>query len=682
MQDVVRAKVKRSYRRRRNSDTIGEEDVCVGIPFQWTPPVCDCEVRDLDELKSLQIEVSLFRRNLKKDNITRRRDVQVLQCKSEKLKELRQKFIVAKNNFNSQVHVLDVLNKAKRIVSDIEVRLEEGESILSSRVARLGQTEAASDSAESSDSSDSVNSAGVNFKMTEKFDLKTAASLLPVMDGSERVTKQLIDGIEMYDSMLDDNGKKLLTTYILKTRLSENIRNYLLTKKSPASLSVQLSRAKQYSKSVEEFGRSIEELLVDLTITQADGNRQALEILRQSNEKIAINAFANGLGNFELRTVIKARNYEKLSDAIRGATDEETPKSETSCQIHRLHKQNYNWNYNRGNHTFRGTTNNFRGPTNNFRGTTRNFRGSTSNFRGSANNFRGHDRRYTRDNSNRNQSAFRMNASAEREVERENSEMLSMNAVNFVRVNYRGKELKFLLDTGATVSVIFQNSIAQDEVIDQTRKIKIHGIAGSTVSQGSVQLLLSFNNVEMQQEFLLMREFECGMNGVIGADFFIKHDAIINYEKNEFSFWSNDRKIFIPIESQCEFYTEIPSRCEIIKYCYVENNDDYVVLPDEICEGVYIAGSIVCARDNLIPVKILNVRDVCSMTHRPSYTVFTKRNAWKRKLRWIRERPRLRNIEKEMGLIGSHLRERSRVNECIQVAPRSYSVHNRYSSSF
>ncbi|KAJ3660011.1 hypothetical protein Zmor_011669 [Zophobas morio] len=394
----------------------------------------------LDELKSLQIEVSLFRRNLKKDNITRRRDVQVLQCKSEKLKELRQKFIVAKNNFNSQVHVLDVLNKAKRIVSDIEVRLEEGESILSSRVARLGQTEAASDSAESSDSSDSVNSAGVNFKMTEKFDLKTAASLLPVMDGSERVTKQLIDGIEMYDSMLDDNGKKLLTTYILKTRLSESakirlkssyatnclliadIRNYLLTKKSPASLSVQLSRAKQYSKSVEEFGRSIEELLVDLTITQADGNRQALEILRQSNEKIAINAFANGLENFELRTVIKARNYEKLSDAIRGATDEETPKSETSCQIHRLHKQNYNWNYNRGNHTFRGTTNNFRGKANNFRGTTRNFRGSTSNFRGSANNFRGHDRRYTRDNSRRNQSAFRMNASAEREVERENSE--------------------------------------------------------------------------------------------------------------------------------------------------------------------------------------------------------------------------------------------------------------------
>ncbi|KAJ3646446.1 hypothetical protein Zmor_024034 [Zophobas morio] len=415
MQDVVRAKVKRSYRRRRNSDTIGEEDVCVGIPFQWTPPVCDCECSSVNDQ---------FRRTQKSTDRSK-----LIQKKLEE------------GQYHKTSGCADVLNKAKRIVSDIEVRLEEGESILSSRVARLGQTEEASDSAESSDSSDSVNSAGVNFKMTEKFDLKTAASLLPVMDGSERVTKQLIDGIEMYDSMLDDNGKKLLTTYILKTRLSESakirlkssyatnclliadIRNYLLTKKSPASLSVQLSRAKQYSKSVEEFGRSIEELLVDLTITQADGNRQALEILRQSNEKIAINAFANGLENFELRTVIKARNYEKLSDAIRGATDEETPKSETSCQIHRLHKQNYNWNYNRGNHTFRGTTNNFRGKANNFRGTTRNFRGSTSNFRGSANNFRGHDRRYTRDNSRRNQSAFRMNASAEREVERENSEI-------------------------------------------------------------------------------------------------------------------------------------------------------------------------------------------------------------------------------------------------------------------
>ena len=44
--------------------------------------------------------------------------------------------------------------------------------------------------------------------MTEKFDLRTAASLLAVMIDSEVVTRQLIDSIELYGTMLDDTNKK------------------------------------------------------------------------------------------------------------------------------------------------------------------------------------------------------------------------------------------------------------------------------------------------------------------------------------------------------------------------------------------------------------------------------------------------------------------------------------------
>ncbi|KAG5868608.1 hypothetical protein JTB14_037010 [Gonioctena quinquepunctata] len=53
--------------------------------------------------------------------------------------------------------------------------------------------------------------------MTETFYSKTSASLLPVMDGTENVTKQLTDSIEFHDALLDDAGKKLLSNYILKT---------------------------------------------------------------------------------------------------------------------------------------------------------------------------------------------------------------------------------------------------------------------------------------------------------------------------------------------------------------------------------------------------------------------------------------------------------------------------------
>nr|CAH7724571.1 unnamed protein product [Callosobruchus chinensis] len=43
----------------------------------------------------------------------------------------------------------------------------------------------------------------VNATMGENFDLRAAAGLLPIMDGTESVTKQLIDGIEIYDELLD-----------------------------------------------------------------------------------------------------------------------------------------------------------------------------------------------------------------------------------------------------------------------------------------------------------------------------------------------------------------------------------------------------------------------------------------------------------------------------------------------
>lgn len=196
--------------------------------------------------------------------------------------------------------------------------------------------------------------------MAEKFDLKTAAGLIPQMDGSESTTKQLIDAIGLYDSLLDNDGKKLLTNYILKLKLSESakirlkqtyasnqlliadLRSHFIATKSISALSVQLNNAKQHSLSIDQFGRSLEEMLVDLTLTQADGNEGHVNILRGVNEKIAINSFANGLNNPNLKTIIKARNYSSLNDAIRGAKDEELAVGNPKPIFH------INTHYNRG----------------------------------------------------------------------------------------------------------------------------------------------------------------------------------------------------------------------------------------------------------------------------------------------------------------------------------------------
>ncbi|KAG5884928.1 hypothetical protein JTB14_001886 [Gonioctena quinquepunctata] len=133
--------------------------------------------------------------------------------------------------------------------------------------------------------------------MTEKMDLRTAASLLPVMN----------------------------------------------------AVSFQMHNSKQRNCSIDDFGKSTEELLVDLTITQAEGNQNAIQVLRGVNEKIAINAFANGLQNSELRTITESRNYSKLSDAIQGSEDEEIP--EQNAKIFHMEGRK-NFRHNTGNNRF------------------------------------------------------------------------------------------------------------------------------------------------------------------------------------------------------------------------------------------------------------------------------------------------------------------------------------------
>lgn len=174
-----------------------------------------------------------------------------------------------------------------------------------------------------------------------KFDLKTAVNLIPVMDGSEDMTKRMIDSIDLYSSMIDATEQNLLINFVLKTRLTESaklrleksytscksliddIRKHLLTKKSSTALHSQLLKSSQGSRSIEEYGKSLEELFVQLTVSQADGDTSAYNVLKPLNEKLAVQRFADGLRNKNLSLILTARNYDTLKDVIQAAKDEE-----------------------------------------------------------------------------------------------------------------------------------------------------------------------------------------------------------------------------------------------------------------------------------------------------------------------------------------------------------------------
>lgn len=195
--------------------------------------------------------------------------------------------------------------------------------------------------------------------MSGSFDIKTALALLPVMTGQEQVTKQLIDGILMYNSLISDSTRGQLIDFVLKTRLTasaklrlrstytdvenlvKDIRKYLLPKKSSEAIQSQLFRTKQGRRTIESFGSELEELFVNLTIAQADEDSSKYEVLRPLNERTAIKRFADGLSDQRLSTIIAARQFDSLPEAIRAAVDEQvTSAHDHVMQVRPVYRNN------------------------------------------------------------------------------------------------------------------------------------------------------------------------------------------------------------------------------------------------------------------------------------------------------------------------------------------------------
>lgn len=215
----------------------------------------------------------------------------------------------------------------------------------------------------------------------DKFDLKTAATLLPCMDGSEDTINKLIDGIEMYNSCLEKKDcKKLLIKFVIATRLTksgklklksdyatcedliDDIKKYLLTKKSANALLIQLNNVSQGEMSISQYANKIEDLFVNLTISQSNSNEEACEVLKPINEQLAIKKFADGLRNRRLSTIIAARDYNNLKDAVRAAQDEESTQPPPNTMLNFKGRFSYRTQYaarghNRGYQTNRGHNN-------------------------------------------------------------------------------------------------------------------------------------------------------------------------------------------------------------------------------------------------------------------------------------------------------------------------------------
>lgn len=375
---------------------------------------------DLDILQNLLIKLKDVRKYLIKIGESRRKG-EALECKIREAKELNRQYIQSTGQIELKLANADV---DEEFVSEFEQLNQNFSKILSDILQFDVNTEKENPS----------------ISKMSAFDLKTAISLLPVMDDDEDKTRQLIDAIELYSSLISNDSHTSLITFVLKTRLSSSaklrldesypsvkelitaMKSCLLTKKSDTALQNKMMRTKQGNKSIEDFGKELEQLFVDLTIAQADGNNASYKILKPINEKNAIKQFADGLRNYKTSTIIAARNFSSLKDAIRAAQDEELVNKDpgTSNQVmtfgnrgRRFYNQNKNFNSNRSFQSSRGKAfgNNFQN---------RNYFNNNSRG-GSENNNRNYYSRGKQNYRGRGQGRGRVNF-AETEVNREQSE--------------------------------------------------------------------------------------------------------------------------------------------------------------------------------------------------------------------------------------------------------------------
>lgn len=206
-------------------------------------------------------------------------------------------------------------------------------------------------------------------------------------------------------------------------------------------------------------------------------------------------------------------------------------------------------------------------------------------------------------------------------VNREFFKCFNIDGMNFIRVNYDGNNLKFLCDTGASISCFFGEYLNSNDKIDQNKQIEINGISGSILSMGSANVGIKISNELIFHNFQIVKKFNNRIHGILGSDFFRNYSAVIDYEKFLFWFCNMDKRIEVPLESENDLFTLVPSRCEIIKHFPIGCQGDYVILSQEISEGVFVAGAVVRANECCeIPVRILNAneRDVMIRNFRPS----------------------------------------------------------------
>lgn len=120
------------------------------------------------------------------------------------------------------------------------------------------------------------------------------------------------------------------------------------------------------------------------------------------------------------------------------------------------------------------------------------------------------------------------------------SNSMTINNMPIITLNYKDRELNFLIDSGSNISLINSLSLKRMVVETNLSMISIGGIGGAIEKAIHLKLVLHKNKTlyecefytsNMENTFKQVGESGVHIDGIIGNDFLLKNKIIIDYDK-------------------------------------------------------------------------------------------------------------------------------------------------------
>lgn len=169
------------------------------------------------------------------------------------------------------------------------------------------------------------------------------------------------------------------------------------------------------------------------------------------------------------------------------------------------------------------------------------------------------------------------------------------------------EQIPFILDSGASCSIIAVQLVSSTLKINRNDTIKIRGVNGNTTARGSINVNLNYGDLSFQQKLYVVNDLPPNVPALLGTDFLLKYEATLNFKRSTIIVTVGGDRVELPVNSPLAAMICVPARSEITAFLDVDFKTEHVLLNEEIKPHVFIANTIIRPINGRIPVKILNV---------------------------------------------------------------------------